>query len=369
MRVTLVSNRFAPSVGGVQSLVMRLGAALQDAGHHVSVLTHQLDDDPEEEVLRGVLVRRFRPTVRLEHATVSIGLLRAVGSTADDIVHLFSYHDVVTQAAAVARRGPLVVTTAYHGSSEGRLRSRAHVAYRRTGDRVLERAERIVCLSEAERTLVHEHFPSTRDRTRVIPCGIDVDAILAAATSDRADGRGSIVVIGRLDRYKRVDRVVRAMSHLCHEFRLDIFGAGEARAELEVLVGHLGLAGTVEFRGRVSDAALRSALRSASVVCSASALESQGIVPLEAIVAGAGVALSDIPAHRETAYRFPERCVLFSESAQALELAEAIRSAAGKRGASLPGSGPESWDDVAAEMEALYQHVCRPSTSKVSVHR
>jgi glycosyltransferase involved in cell wall biosynthesis len=94
-----------------------------------------------------------------------------------------------------------------------------------------------------------------------------------------------IAYIGRIKRYKRLDRLVRALVALRDEFpdiHLDIAGDGDARAELESLVKSLNISDHVTIHGHVDEETKAEILRSACVFATPSMQEGWGLSVIEA---------------------------------------------------------------------------------------
>ena len=355
----MVTNRYAPSIGGVQTYARRLAESLVATGVDVEVYTHRLDlEQPSQELTAtGVTIHRFAPVVRHEHAMFSPALVKALHSrrSGGDVLHLHSVHDPITPAAAAVWKGPVVLSPHFHGTSQGAFRRALHIGYRRTVRRLASRADVTCCNSSAEAALLAERTGLDRSRILVIPSGIDV-ALLCDAPVAAKSATTRVVVAGRLVAYKRVDRIIEAMRGLVATHDLVVVGDGPELPRLRRLAIECGVSDIVEFVGSVSDAEVRSHLAAADVVCTASTLESQGIVPLEGLTVGAGVVLSDIPAHREIYERFSDRSALFGPDDASTDIARAIQSVSGIRQTPLPaGRLPDDWSSVAQKFLAAYE--------------
>ena len=268
-----------------------------------------------------------------------------------DLIHAHNYHALPALAAALATRSPLVFTPHYHGRSDSRFRNALHRPYRLLGSRIMERAKRVIAVAPAEAVLVAEHFPAAAAKIVVIPNGVDAERLSAATPFERGGSR-VVLCAGRIDSYKRLDQTIRALAHLDRRFVLRITGEGPVRAELEALIGELGLEGRVEFLGRVEVGELYRWFRTADVYVTMSEIEAMPVTPLEALYAGARVVASDIPAHRGTARFAGERLSLVPLSAPAEELAAAIDAAA----ESDPPLGTiPTWDSVLESTMAVYR--------------
>lgn len=353
MRIGVVSNAYHPDIGGVETHVKRLCAGLTAAGDDVEVITQHATRSVE--TVDGVLVRRFPLTVPAGNYRLSLPLWRWLRAHAADydVLHAHSYHALAALCAALGNRAPLVFTPHYHGTGHSRFRAALHPLYRPLGRTVMYRASAVVCVTSAERDLVLRDFPEVGTRTVVIPNGTDP----RPSARRGAPGRiRRILCVGRLEQYKRVDRVIRAMTRLSPEHRLDVVGTGPAADRLRQLAASLGLAGRVVFHGRLDDAAFDSCVAQASAAVSASAHEAFGMSVADALAAGLPTVATPIPAHREVAGLAGDSAWLrFADPEDEAALAAALATAAAT-GRTRPAILP-TWADVVDATRNIYAAV------------
>jgi glycosyltransferase involved in cell wall biosynthesis len=355
VRIGVVTSAYHPDIGGVETHVRRLCAALVAAGDEIEVLTQHAHGSTEP--IDGVLVRRFPLTVAAPNYRFSLDLWRWLSRHAGryDLLHAHSYHALAALPAALTNRTPLVFTPHYHGTGHSRLRAALHPVYRPVGRRIVARSSRIICVTRAERDLLIRHFPEAEPRMVVIPNGTDpaVDLIVPPEPGRR------IVCVGRLERYKRVDRVIRAMTHLSADHRLDVVGAGPARDELEQLAARLGLAGhRVVFHGRLGDHEFAARMAVAAAAVSASGHEAFGMAVADALTAGLPTVASFIPAHRELATMIGSAVPLWLVNPDdEVALADALRTAAAAPRATAGRSPLPTWSDVVLATREVYAAV------------
>ena len=153
-------------------------------------------------------------------------------------------------------------------------------------------------ISESTRDdLVARGIP--RESVRVIFPGIDT-GLYTPDASVRA-GLPVFAYLGRLQRYKGVDLVIRAFAaSQLTEARLEIAGAGNFRGELEALARELGVGDQVQFLGRIDETQKQALLRRAWAMAFASPKEGWGITNLEAAASGTPVIASNSPGIRES---------------------------------------------------------------------
>jgi glycosyltransferase involved in cell wall biosynthesis len=99
----------------------------------------------------------------------------------------------------------------------------------------------------------------------------------------RAEGYGdSVLSVGRLEPLKRTELLVRAAAFLPESARVVVVGEGVERERLVALATELGVCARVEFKGFVSDEAVRDLYARAGAVFYAPFDEDYGLVTLEA---------------------------------------------------------------------------------------
>lgn len=348
MRIAVVAPNYAPVVGGVETVVTHVARALVAGGCEIEVWTHRRTGLAADEIVDGVRVRRFTTTPSMRYPLSPSLWRHTVRYARDfDVVHAHSYHSTAALGAALRRlSAPVVVTPHYHGVGHTRAAKAMHVAYRPIGTRLLTHVDAIVAVSAAEEALLRNDFPALAT-VDVVTNGVDTDAIATALRWP--DEPPTVLVAGRLEPYKRVDRVIAAFARVTAPGQLVIAGDGPDRSRLERAAGR-----NVRFVGRVSDGDLARWLRTARGVVSLSEHEAFGLVAAEGVAAGARAIVSDIPAHREVA-------AMLGPDARVVDAGDvdAVVSALDDVLA-VPNGGPRSvrsWNDVAADYLAVYERV------------
>jgi glycosyltransferase involved in cell wall biosynthesis len=139
------------------------------------------------------------------------------------------------------------------------------------------------------------------ERISVIPNGIDVERYTPDPTV-RAE-RPTLLFLGRLKKYKRVDLVIDAVQVLAQrgvDVDLLIAGEGEEQAALAERVRRLGLQDRVTLLGFLDEPTKLDVLRRAWVHVLTSRKEGWGISNIEAAACGTPSVASDSPGLRES---------------------------------------------------------------------
>lgn len=131
----------------------------------------------------------------------------------------------------------------------------------------------------------------------LVRCGVDASLV----PGKKADVP-TIVYLGRIKAYKRVNRLIEAFAKVRERVPgavLRIAGTGDALPSLRQLAARLELGDAVVFEGFVDDDRKRELLQSAWVMASLSEIEGWGISVIEANACGTPAIVHDVPGLRE----------------------------------------------------------------------
>ena len=136
----------------------------------------------------------------------------------------------------------------------------------------------------------------------VVPNGIDLDLYAPCPEVPRFE-EPTLLYLGRLKRYKRVDLILRALAELRRRgvaARLLVAGKGDHRPALERLAVELALGDAVDFLGFVSEVQKVELFRRSWIHVLTSPKEGWGIANLEAAGCGTPSVASDAPGLRDS---------------------------------------------------------------------
>ena len=253
----------------------------------------------------------------------------------------------------------------------------------------LETAERIVATSPQEKDHMRE-MVSEKGNISIIPCGTDIRRY---GQLSRAQGRARIGIpndslmvfyVGRFDRRKGIETLVRAVSHSQllgkTDLRLVIAGGsrkgqsdGIERERIEGIVDELGLRQYTTFTGQVSHEDLPYYFAAANVSVVPSHYEPFGLVAIEAMASYTPVVASDVgglkytvvseetgilcPPKDDKAFGVAIDRILSSPDWES-QLAKNARDRVEKM---------FSWSGVARQLSDLYNEVAEGSASKTEL--
>ncbi|WP_049980593.1 glycosyltransferase family 4 protein [Halolamina rubra] len=347
MKILQVTPRYPPNTGGVETHVKEISERLADRGHEVVVHTADLGPDVDGWELRnGVEVHRHRGFSPGEAFHIAPGIASSIRKTDADVVHAHNYHSFPLLFAALGVTDQrFVVTAHYHGESASDFRDRLLSLYHPFGKWAVKQADKVIAVSEWERDRLREDFGV--DAT-VIPNGVDVERFASAEPEVR--DRPYLLTVGRLEEYKGVQHVIRAMPEL-EAYDLLVAGSGPYREELERVAIEEGVEDRVEFLGYVDDERLPRLYAGADVYVTLSEFEAYGMTVAEALAAGTPCVVRDSGALTDWIDR--HSCIDVSNEDQKT-VTDAVRTGVDI----VPDrSALVTWGDVTDRVETKYNNV------------
>lgn len=294
-------DRENPLAGGAETHLHEVFGRLAARGHEVTALVSGWPGCALRRTLEGIDVHRAGRRYTFSLAAPTYYRRRLAGHGFDVVVEdlnkvpLFSplwvrppvvllAHHLFGATAFQAAPAPVAVATWLLERPLPRIfrRSRAIAVSESTRDDLVARGLR-------------------RELIDVIPNGIDVQYF---TPDERARAlEPTILFLGRLKQYKRVDLLIDALAVLAAEgsrARLEVAGDGEELDSLRARARRLGVEERVSFLGFLGEDKKRDALRRAWVHALTSPKEGWGISNLEAAACATPSVASDSPGLRES---------------------------------------------------------------------
>lgn len=320
MKIAHICQSYPPMVSGQSFMVERLARGAVGLGHAVMVISASDRKEAYQAESHGVQLVRltsWRNPLRVGQRLTVWGageMKAALQEFQADIVHL---HDPTNSglagiAAARALRIPVLLTAhampwlinAYLPDMPAVARTVESIswAYARG---VIRRCDLVVAPSLRAAREIHEE---TKVDVRVVSNGADLSRFTAEPLPAEEEaalrqkfglpaGAAVILHAGRLDSEKNVPAVVRAAAQAMRQnpqAHLLIAGDGVERQELIALCAELGIAERSHFPGFVdAESELPKVFRMADLFVTASEMEVQSLVLLEAIASGLPVVAVD----------------------------------------------------------------------------
>ena len=368
MKIALVSPYDLAYPGGEAEHVSHLAREFRAVGHEVHILAPSsadpvpLGSEPYlHRIGRVVPIPTNGSVARIDLSLRSYRRVkRLLRELEFDVIHL---HEPFMPALppSVLHHSKATNVATFHAFRRSNF---AYFYARLVAQPLFNKLHGLIAVSRPARDFVAEYFPGDY---RIIPNGVDYDrfATPVEPLSRFADGRPTVLFVGRLEKRKGLKYLLRAWAHVRRQLkdaRLVVVGDGRPRRAFERYAASRGWS-EVSFEGYVSDAELVHYFQSCDVFCAPSTgQESFGIVLLEAMAAARPIVASRIPGYDEVVEDGVEGILVPPKDDE--ELARALVRLLTDRalGRRLGMTGQRKargyrWDSVAAQVLEFYDEV------------
>lgn len=303
MRILVVNwqDRLNPQAGGAEIHLHEIFGRLARWGHEVTLLTSGFPGAPAREHLDGIEVHRVGR--RLSFALRGPLYFRKAwedGSfdvIVEDLNKVPLFLPVLTQTPVVLLVHHLFGVTAFQ---EAALPIAAATwLLERPLPRVYVSGTTVAVSPSTAVDLGRRGLPISE--IEIVHNGVDLDRFTPDPGMSRFPSP-TVLYLGRLKRYKRVDLILRAVARLRREgirVSLLVAGKGDDENRLRTLSRRLGLGDSVSFLGFVGEGEKIDLFRRAWVHVLTSPNEGWGISALEAAACGTPTLASDSPGLRD----------------------------------------------------------------------
>lgn len=357
MRIALFSECYLPVTNGVVTSMLTLRETLRAWGHTVYVFApgaRQPEDDAETFRLPELPFPRHpyhfaRPFPRV---TVDFAALDV------QVVHCQHPFTVGRLGAETARRNGLPMVYTAHSlydtmaayAKSPIIRTMGPKAARGVIRRFCAKADYVIAPSRITRDALRED--GVHARFAIVPSGVLGPNIRPGAREETRARLGLapetplLLCVGRLGPEKRLDLLLQAVSLLqrrelpapLSDFRLALVGDGQCRADLESLAAELEVQERVLFLGAQPHTTIGDWYAAGDLFALPSPAETQGLVLIEAMVAGLPCVTVDYGGPREivvpgeTGYRVPFEAETFARALESLMRDPEARRRMGEKG-------------------------------------
>ena len=293
MNILHVTKSYAPTIGGIETVVKQLAEGMAVRGHKISVLCCAEKNSTDE--IQGVTVYRKKTLFNVGSAPVSPGCFFGLRNLIkeQDVIHFHVPNPIGELAYCFSRRNkpPKVVCT-YHLDP---VRPKIFVKfYKKLLHRFLNLCD-VVCPTSPNYMASSDVLSAFKEKCRPIPLGIETPRFTNVNEVRKREAESlvkhlkhpRILFCGRFSYYKGLPFLVEAVSKI-QECSLILVGDGEKKGELEHQVKTLGMQNRVVFLGHLPDELYPAIYHAADLFVLPSVYRSEafGIVGLEAMAAG-----------------------------------------------------------------------------------
>jgi glycosyltransferase involved in cell wall biosynthesis len=359
VRVAMVSSRYSPYVGGVETHVHEVAPRVAARGLDLTVLTTDLTGRlPPVEQEGPLTVRRYPAWPRRWDLYVSPALVRHIREGNYDLVHVHGVNNFLPPMAlrAAQRAGIPTVATFHGGGHSSRVRKMVRGMQWQVLRPLLRRTKGLVAVCHFEVETWAGRLGIEPERIRLIRNG--AEPLPVGASPPEISGSPLVCTVGRLDRLKGHHRLIEAMPALLElepAAHLAVIGRGSLEHELRRLAARLHVEYAVTFTSFdvTQREALGALVHSSDVVALMSDFEAHPVAVMEAVALGRKVVVADTSGLSELAAE--GLAVAVPVDAPPRALAEVLADVARRPDPVAPNL--PTWDDCVDELLGLYGEI------------
>ena len=318
MRIAYLTQSYPPMISGAALAVEKLATAMAQRGHQVLVIAASDRERPYHTYKDNLTIIRLSSIhnpMRAHQRFLlfpQFAIIKALKKFQPDIIHVHEPLQTAWAGISYARQHKLPITMTVHQLPAFAASYLPNLPILRQQIESLLWMYARALIKQFTAVITPSHNTSgllanfTGIKANTISNGIDLQRFHPPLSSD--DGTATrtrlnlpsnvpiLLHIGRLDTDKSVDKVIRAAAPAIRESeaQLLIVGDGCEKKSLMGLCHTLGIAQRVHFTNLISDHQYLSEIyRMASIFITASEIETQGIVLLEAAASGLPIVAVD----------------------------------------------------------------------------
>lgn len=355
MRILQVCPLSYGETGGISVHVKNISECL--ARHH-DVTVYATDHGsgfPRFEIINGVRVERFKCYAPSNAYFFSLEMVLRTRKAEFDVVHAHGYHMLPMHFATLAKCKKLIITTHFHGVGHSPFRNCLVRLLKPFGKKNLERADKIIAVSEHEKTLLCQKLGLGADRIVVVPNGVNLSEF--SELKRRRRKSKVLLYVGYLVDFKGVRYLVDVLPKLSEDILLEVVGNGPLKPSLKRHAKELGVYDRIRFYENIPRQELLQKYVDADLFVLLSMHEAYSLVVAEALTAGTRCIVANTSALSEWVDN--ENCFGASFPISLNRLAELINDVLRS---SLDKADTKKWmhtkildwNDVAERLESIY---------------
>src|SRR3989344_4705037 len=308
MRILIVADTYYPHVNGASYFAQRLAEYLKARGHEIAVIARSESAKNTDKIIGGVRVfgmsswpvffySGFRFSLPL---IINGAIKKAFKEFKPEIVHLQSHFTISRAAFWIARERGLPIVATNHFMPENLLpflplpRFILNFIKELAWKDFARIYKKVGVITSPTETAAHLIDIKLGLPVKAISCGIDLRRFNLKNKGEqlrefyKIPNTPVLLYVGRLDREKNLDLVIRAFKIAGNSAKvhLIIAGKGSESDNLKKLTFDLGLKDKVSFTGFVPDADLASLYALSDCVISPGTAELQSISTMEGMATG-----------------------------------------------------------------------------------
>jgi 1,2-diacylglycerol 3-alpha-glucosyltransferase len=361
MKILTATDTYYPDVNGAAYFTYRLATLLAKRGHNVFVMcpsrsfknTISTDEEVAVYGIRSIHLPVYQ-NFRISPLFILGTVRRVIREISPDIVHIQNHFLIGKEAVSAARKLgiPVIGTNHFMPENLTHYLQLPAIAERwlqrfawRQFVRVFEQLDFVTTPTKTATTLLVK--AGLKKKVVPVSCGIDLerfkpsnDGAYLRRRFDIPTDKPVLLYVGRLDKEKRIDMILRALPDILRvtSVHLVVAGIGKEKQTLEELTEKLGIQQEVTFAGFVPDQDLQNIYTVADLFVTAGIAELQSIATMEAMASGLPVvavnamALPELVHDGENGYLFSDGdSQMFAEKVVAILSNQTMRAEMSKK--------------------------------------
>lgn len=304
MNISIFSDTFYPNINGVTVTLLNFTQFLAEKGHKIKLFVPNYGKTELKNFHENISIERLisfkligYPEFRLA-VPVPRKIRESLKRFKPDIIHVHTPGTLGVMGMRFAERYKIPLIGTYHtylpdflicispnkkiDKSDKNNLSKKIVW--KLSNSFYDKCDLVTVPSESMKEVLEKN--GLKAKVIFLSNGLNLDDF---SSKENYNGRSRLLHVGRMSYEKSVDVLIKSVEILSKEFpdiSLSIVGEGPALKSLKLLVKELGLEKNIHFFGFVEHSKLNDIYKEHDIFITASTIETQGIVILEAMASG-----------------------------------------------------------------------------------
>ncbi len=299
MKILIVTHYFLPHIGGIEIVAYNQAKELVKKGHKVTIVSSKVGDEPEEEIMDGVKIRRvkawnwFEKNYGIPYPIFSWKILKVMNEEAKnvDIIHV---HDINYLTSFIATKKskkyskPLILTQHITFVNKGLITNTIQRIVKSVyGNYIIKSSDKIiVCNDQVKKWL------NKPNKTSFLHNAVDTNLFKPTTKKEKLElkkkynlplNKPIILFVGRLVEKKGFDKLFEARDK---SYLIIFAGGGE-------IPDNMKKENNVLFLGEMSQEKLSEIYKASDIFCLPSKNEGFPLTILEAMASGLPIITSN----------------------------------------------------------------------------
>jgi len=304
MKIAYFSDTFYPRIDGVVVTLLNFIQLLAEKGHKIKLYVPNYENIKEREFHENISIERhtsfklmgypdfrvaipvllkvkksieiFEPEIIHFHTPGPLGLIGVNVAKQDKIPLIATYHTYLTDFLVCISPNKKIDKSDKKDLSKQIVWKLSNYYY--------DKCDLVTAPSESIRRELKRH--GLKAKVKVLSNGLSLDEF---SSKEKYNKKAKLLHVGRMSFEKNVDVIIKSAAILKKEFpdiRLDIVGDGPALKSLKSLTQKLEAEKNIRFLGYKEPFELNNIYKEHDIFITASTVETQGVVILEAMASG-----------------------------------------------------------------------------------